>query len=67
LQGAIALLGIEHHASDVANRVTLSIGAATRLPSSTASLEQHLHSADKQLYRVKSEGRNRTCIQDYGA
>lgn len=67
LHSAIARLGIEHRASDVADRVSLSIGAATRLPSSTASLEQHLQWADEQLYRAKSEGRNRTCIQSYGA
>lgn len=67
IQTAIARLDIEHRASDVADRVSLSIGAATRLPTSTASLEQHLHWADEQLYRAKSEGRNRTCIQSYGA
>lgn len=65
LQDLIAQLDIEHNASDVSNRVSLSIGAATRLPSSTASLEQHLHWADEQLYRAKSEGRNRTCIETY--
>lgn len=67
LQDLIAQLDIEHNASDVSNRVSLSIGAATRLPTSTASLEQHLHWADEQLYRAKSEGRNRTCVQSYGA
>lgn len=67
LHSAIARLDIEHRASDVADRVSLSIGAATRLPTSTASLEQHLQWADEQLYRAKSEGRNRTCIQSYGA
>ena len=66
LHSAIARLGIEHRASDVADRVSLSIGAATRLPTSTASLQQHLQWADEQLYRAKSEGRNRTCIQSYG-
>ncbi|MEL7557851.1 diguanylate cyclase [Stutzerimonas chloritidismutans] len=63
LHAAIAQLSIEHHASDAAKIVTLSIGAAVRLPSSTASLEQHLKWADEQLYRAKNEGRNRTCIQ----
>lgn len=63
LHAAIAQLSIEHHASDTAKIVTLSIGAAVRLPSSAASLEQHLKWADEQLYRAKSEGRNRTCIQ----
>lgn len=65
LHAAVEQLGIEHRASEVADRLTLSIGGATRLPSSTASLEQHLKWADEQLYRAKSEGRNRTCVQAY--
>ena len=67
IQAAILQLNIEHRDSDVSETLTLSIGAATRLPSSTASLEQHLKWADEQLYRAKSEGRNRICIQSYGA
>lgn len=63
LHAAIAQLSIEHRASDAAKTLTLSIGAAVRLPSSAASLEQHLEWADEQLYRAKSEGRNRTCIR----
>lgn len=66
LQAAIQQLGIEHRASEVADKLTLSIGVATRLPSSTASLEQHLKWADEQLYRAKSAGRNRISIQAYG-
>ncbi|WP_231570208.1 MULTISPECIES: diguanylate cyclase [Pseudomonas] len=65
LHSAVKRLGIEHRASDVAETLTLSIGAAVRLPSSKASLQQHLKWADEQLYRAKSEGRNCTCIQAY--
>lgn len=65
LQAAIAKLNIEHRASDIADRVTLSIGVATRLPTSSASLEQHLQWADEQLYSAKNEGRNRICAHTY--
>lgn len=67
VQTTVRQLGIEHRASEVADTVTLSIGVATLLPGSPASLEQHLHWADEQLYRAKSEGRDRICAQAYGA
>ncbi|VXC57138.1 Diguanylate cyclase (GGDEF) domain-containing protein [Pseudomonas sp. 8Z] len=67
LQVAIEQLGVEHQASEIARRVTLSIGAATLLPTSIASQEQHLRWADEQLYRAKSEGRNRICTHTYSA
>lgn len=67
IHSAIKQLGIEHRASDVAFTLTLSIGAAVRLPSSAVSLEQHVKWADEQLYRAKSEGRNRTCVQAYSS
>ncbi|MGG2396678.1 diguanylate cyclase domain-containing protein [Pseudomonas sp. SH1-B] len=66
LQSAIAQLAIEHQASEVANTLTLSIGAAILPPDSSASAEQLLAWADEQLYRAKSEGRNRTCSHRYG-
>lgn len=67
IHSAIKQLGIEHRASDASDTLTLSIGAAVRLPNSTASIEQHLKWADEQLYRAKSEGRNRTCAQAYSS
>lgn len=42
-------------------RVTISIGLATMLPSTENSLQQLMETADKTLYRAKQNGRNRVC------
>jgi diguanylate cyclase (GGDEF)-like protein len=58
---AVQALHIEHGDSTVAPVVTVSLGVCTQddhLPGSAADL---LRAADAQLYRAKSEGRNRTC------
>ncbi len=61
LGAAVQALHIEHGDSTVASAVTVSLGVCTQagnLPGSAANL---LRAADAQLYRAKSEGRNRTC------
>jgi diguanylate cyclase (GGDEF)-like protein len=61
LGAAVQALHIEHGDSTVAAVVTVSLGVCTQagnLPGSAADL---LRAADAQLYRAKSEGRNRTC------
>ncbi len=56
----IAALAIPHRASPTADRVTVSLGVVTFLDCSLiASAEATLPFADEQLYRAKSEGRNR--------
>lgn len=65
MQKAIAELAIEHRASAVSDRLTLSIGAATMRPTPLGSSDQHLSFADEQLYRAKHEGRNRICAHFY--
>ncbi len=63
LRAAVQALHIEHGESSVAPAVTVSLGVCTQtggLPVSAADL---LRAADAQLYRAKSEGRNRTCGQ----
>lgn len=61
MHSSITELGIEHCASDVSEKVSVSIGVATCLPVPEASVDQHLDFADRQLYRAKTEGRNRVC------
>lgn len=51
-------LKLEHHYSDIADHVTLSMGAACLIPSAATSPEQIIAMADKALYRAKSTGRN---------
>ena len=61
LGAAVQALHIEHGDSPVASVVTVSLGVCTQtanLPGSAADL---LRAADAQLYRAKSEGRNRAC------
>jgi len=60
LCSAVAAQGLAHAHSGVAPVVTVSVGCATRLPGdATATAAALLASADKQLYRAKTEGRNR--------
>ncbi len=55
----IAQLSIEHQASEVSSKVTMSIGTSTLVPTSAQSLEALIALADKALYQAKEQGRNR--------
>ncbi len=56
---SINQLKIEHTSSDVAETVTISLGAATLIPAHDTSPKQLIELADQALYQSKSTGRNR--------
>jgi diguanylate cyclase (GGDEF)-like protein len=64
IQRSIAELNIPHEASRVASRLTVSIGAAFILPSSTRTYEGLIQLADEALYSVKEQGRNRVVVME---
>ena len=54
----VELLNQEHDSSPIANRVTLSIGVATCIPTESIDSESLLKAADDALYQAKANGRN---------
>ena len=54
----IRALGIEHKASDAADSVTVSVGAAIAWPHTMERSEQLIRGADDALYESKAKGRN---------
>ncbi len=54
----IELLRIDHASSEVANHVTISLGAASIIPVRDKSRLSLLEAADQCLYQAKEEGRN---------
>lgn len=57
---AVADLGLEHEASDVAPHVTLSLGIASVLPGAKSTASELIERADGALYAAKRGGRNRS-------
>ncbi|MDG1580185.1 diguanylate cyclase [Pseudomonas sp. GOM6] len=55
----VEALAIAHPLSDVGDRVSLSIGVATLVPSAQADPTQLVRDADEQLYKAKHAGRGR--------
>lgn len=55
---------IAHAASRVAEHVTLSMGAAARIPVAGFSHEALIAAADRALYRAKGSGRDRLCVAE---
>ena len=62
LVDSVAGLSIEHKASDVADGVTISVGAAIMQPDAVNQPDQLLRTADDALYESKSQGRNRATV-----
>lgn len=62
LQDGLAILRLEHLASDVAPWVTVSQGIASNVSGEGAS--QLLERADQALYRAKELGRNQFCVAE---
>ncbi len=55
-------LKLKHEGSSVSKYITLSIGAASIVPSAESSKEELMALADKALYTAKSAGRNRVVL-----
>ncbi len=54
----IESLNIMHSYSDIANCITISLGAATASPDNGLEPAELINTADKMLYEAKSQGRN---------
>ena len=50
------------HAASTLGRVSLSIGAASLMPTPPHSAQRLVTQADQALYQAKHEGRNRACV-----
>ena len=61
IQTDLAEAALPHRASEVSQRVTLSVGIC--MTRGQEPLEEVLARADRALYRSKGQGRNRICVQ----
>ncbi|HEY9881924.1 MAG TPA: diguanylate cyclase [Leptolyngbyaceae cyanobacterium] len=59
---AIWALTIPHQDSEVSDRITISLGIATEVPTAQRSAANLVHQADQALYRAKQQGRNQSAV-----
>ncbi len=64
IRAGIEHLTIPHCTSNVADRVTASLGVVTVTPSAGSQAAEVLRLADAQLYQAKAQGRNRVVTLD---
>jgi len=62
IKTTIAELNIPHKFSKVSDRVTLSIGAASVIPSGNMTIKEFIREADEALYIAKKSGRNQVAV-----
>lgn len=62
LRQAVKRLNIEHSASPICNRVTLSLGGVAIVPTRLTTMQALLDGADRALYQAKKSGRDRVAI-----
>ncbi len=63
VKDGIVSLNIPHEYSQTADRVTLSLGVYSTIPTGTESINELYERADKLLYQAKRSGRNRYVLQ----
>lgn len=63
VKDGIVDLNIPHGFSQTSDRVTLSLGVYSTIPTGTESINELYESADKLLYQAKRNGRNRYVLQ----
>ncbi|MBF0154504.1 MAG: diguanylate cyclase [Magnetococcales bacterium] len=67
LRQAVEHLGLPHALSTAAAHVTISLGAASALPTPEISADKLQQIADQMLYIAKRQGRNRLCATHLAA
>lgn len=64
LREAVVELNIPHKGSSVSDRVTLSVGVASVMPTDQIESSDLIRAADRALYMAKENGRNRVVISN---
>jgi two-component system chemotaxis family response regulator WspR len=62
LQQGISEMGLEHKASEVSDKITISQGIVTLVPNEKLSSNELIKFADEALYQAKESGRNRHIV-----
>ncbi len=59
IRAGVEKIGLPHKENPASDFVTISLGVATRCPSSNDTIEDVIKRADEALYRAKESGRNK--------